>query len=119
MGATRLVSPYVVPGIKRELTDKFGVNDLFKVIEEVTGISKERMLVKTRVRSVVVARQIFFHFTRKYTKLSLTQIGSIFNQDHATVLHGIRQVKSLRDAKDKPFLEIFNQVNNIVEERLA
>jgi len=48
------------------------------------------MTKKTRKREYVVARRCFCYIANQYTKYSLATIGSVFNQDHATVLHAIK-----------------------------
>ncbi|WP_027370654.1 chromosomal replication initiator protein DnaA [Desulfovermiculus halophilus] len=48
---------------------------------------------KSRKRSIVSARNTAFYMARKYTSLSLKDIGSQFNRRHSTVLKGITNVE--------------------------
>lgn len=53
---------------------------------------------KTRKRDVVQARQVAMFLAKKYTKSSLSSIGSqIGNRDHATVLHACKTVRDLSE----------------------
>lgn len=47
----------------------------------------------TRKRPYVQMRQLAMYILREQTKLTLEQIGAIFNKDHATVLHACRQME--------------------------
>ena len=56
----------------------------------------ESLHSKTRKRNVVQARQLAMFFSKKYTKNSLSTIGSQIGQrDHATVLHACKTVENL------------------------
>lgn len=75
----------VFPGI--EIT----IDVIYTICSEVTG----QVHRKTRKRGVVQMRQLVFFFAKKYTCMSLSEIGLYFNQDHATVLHGIKTINDL------------------------
>lgn len=47
----------------------------------------------SRLRSVVLARQVAMHLAREHGH-SLIQIGSLFGRDHTTVLHACRRVEA-------------------------
>ncbi len=67
------------------------VTDYFKVkITEIKG--------KTRLREVVVPRQIAMFLAKEYTSLSLKAIGYHFGgRDHSTVIHAIQTINDLMD----------------------
>lgn len=44
----------------------------------------------TRIREYVYARCVFYMLARDLTPFPVTEIGSVFNKNHATVLHGIK-----------------------------
>lgn len=56
------------------------------------NIGIEDLKSRTRKRSVSFPRQIAMYLTRKYTDISLADIGGLYNRDHSTVLHAIRVV---------------------------
>lgn len=65
---------------------------------------------KSRRRDLVVFRQIIYYFARKHTTLSLKEIGKItFNQDHATVIHGVRMINDLISV-DKEYAKIVDEL---------
>lgn len=65
-----------------------------QAITEVTGLSKEELQSTTRKFKCVIARQIVFEYLIR-KQLSTSQIGKVFNRDHATVLHGVKQIRGL------------------------
>ncbi|NLN32446.1 MAG: chromosomal replication initiator protein DnaA [Flavobacteriaceae bacterium] len=71
----------------------------------------EQIQSKTRKRDVVQARQLAMFFAKKYTKASLSSIGSqIGKRDHATVLHACKTVKNLSET-DKVFRGYVEDLN--------
>lgn len=57
------------------------------------GLNKPQLDSKSRGRQVVQARNAIFYLARKYTELSLKDIGEVFNRKHSTVLKGIANVE--------------------------
>lgn len=65
---------------------------------------------KSRRRDLVVFRQMIYYFARKHTTLSLKEIGkTTFNQDHATVIHGVRMINDLISV-DKEYAKIVDEL---------
>jgi chromosomal replication initiator protein len=56
-------------------------------------LSKDQLASKSRKRNIVLARNLAFFLARKYTDLSLKDIGERFNRRHSTVLKGITNVE--------------------------
>jgi hypothetical protein len=69
--------------------------ELIKQIIEQDGLAN-----KNRKREIVHRRIYLFNKLRKdgYT---LKRIGSLFNMNHATILHGLKTYKNLTDVNDK------------------
>jgi chromosomal replication initiator protein len=81
------------------------VTDYFKIkITDIKG--------KTRLREVVVPRQIAMFLAKEYTSLSLKAIGYHFGgRDHSTVIHAIQTINDLMDI-DK---ELKSQIDDLKE----
>lgn len=59
------------------------------------SISEKELLGTSRLRRVLLPRQVAMYLTRELTTLSLPQIGAFFaDRDHTTVLHACRKVKA-------------------------
>lgn len=56
-------------------------------------ISTRELTSKTRQRQAVLARNMAYFLARRYTELSLKDIGDRFNRRHSTVLKGISNVE--------------------------
>ncbi|MGL4632674.1 MAG: chromosomal replication initiator protein DnaA, partial [Leadbetterella sp.] len=67
-----------------------------KIIEEVTqffNVKLSEIKGKSRLREVVMPRQIAMYLAKNYTEMSLKNIGYHFGgRDHSTVIHGIQTV---------------------------
>jgi len=68
---------------------------IIKEVAKYFGLTVEQVLAKGRLRENAMARFIAMFFIRKYCKLSWVKIGEYFLKDHATVIHGVRQVRNL------------------------
>jgi chromosomal replication initiator protein len=55
-------------------------------------VSPDDLQSRSRKRAIAYPRQIGMYLTRKMTKESLADIGSIYNRDHSTVLHAIKVI---------------------------
>ena len=89
--------------IKRDeyLRTKASIVRIIKAVAEANGL-----LSKTRKREIVYQRYYLYYLAKKLVKvnagdkISLTAIGNIFNKDHATILHGLREVEKLKQYED-------------------
>ena len=72
------------------------IDHIQQIIADYFDLDIESLHSKTRKRNVVQARQLAMFFSKKYTKSSLSTIGSQIGQrDHATVLHACKTVENL------------------------
>lgn len=68
---------------------------------------------KTRLREVVICRQMIHYILEKHTSMSLQSIGlKIGDRDHATVLHSKRTILNLMDT-DRGFKEHVQKIESI------
>jgi chromosomal replication initiator protein len=58
-------------------------------------LDKEQMMSESRKREHVMARQAVMYVARKRLKNKLQYIADYFGNNHATVIHGCRQVENL------------------------
>ena len=66
------------------------------------GIEEIILKSPTRKKEVVIPRQVAMYCIKKYTHLGLKEVGTMFNRDHATVLHAINAIQNLMDT-DKEY----------------
>ena len=68
----------------------------WSALEDVTcsvlGIESQKLYTPTRRRDIVTARQVIFFLIRPCYMQSYESIGKHYGKDHATVMHGLKQV---------------------------
>jgi chromosomal replication initiator protein len=75
-----------VPGT---LSAKAGIEDLIRRVCANFGLDASQLHSRSRRRAYVVARNVTFFLARKYTDMSLQEIGDYFGRRHSTVIKGI------------------------------
>jgi len=63
-----------------------------EVVSSQFRVSIDELVSRSRKQAVSFPRQIGMYLTRKYTEESLSNIGSLYNRDHSTVLYAIKTV---------------------------
>jgi hypothetical protein len=105
--------------IKKFIKSPFDLGDsldsIFKQVCHKANLSIDVVKSKTRKRSIVEARQIYFKRAREITKKSLWEIGAYLNKDHSTVLHGIKTINSVPELKNR-YDKYFPKPNQIITE---
>ena len=73
------------------------------------GISVEELTGTSRVKAIIVPRQIAMYLCRQLTDRSLPAISKPFNKDHTTVMHNVDKIAKLI-AEDRT---VYSQVNEL------
>jgi chromosomal replication initiator protein len=95
-----------VKNVKKEISIDF----IQKIVSDYFQLDVVTLQSKTRKRHVVQARQLAMFFAKKYTKASLSNIGSqIGDRDHATVLHACKTIENLAST-DKEFKKYVDDI---------
>ncbi len=67
----------------------------------------------TNKRAYVTARYAVYYVLRQKTPYSFSRIGKVFNQDHATVMHGVNTISNLLEQPhDEYYRKIHYFINN-------
>lgn len=69
------------------------VDEIFEVVESITGVSRKMLVSTNRKRFIVDARKIFVNVLRNHMKLTCFQIGGIIGKDHSSIVHYDRMHK--------------------------
>ncbi len=96
--ADLLHDPVTTDLVKKVIYDLVG--DLIKInsdsilsfICDQFKVTKDDLQSRSRQQAIAFPRQVAMYLTRKHTDLSLSNIGRIYNRDHATVLYAIKAV---------------------------
>lgn len=94
----KLVLRNFVNEINKEITPEV----IQRIVAEYFSLEVEKLQSSTRVRQVVIARQISMFLVKEYTDKSLKAIGNMFGgRDHSTVLYSIKTVQDLMETDDE------------------
>ena len=69
-----------------------------------------RINIKSRKRSIVYGRAIYFKICKDRTNLSLSKIGQTLNLNHATVLHSLNKIFPTFELYNPEYMEIYNRI---------
>lgn len=67
---------------------------ILKAVSEVTNISEEDIISKSRLKEHVTARHLYCYFALKKTNKTLSVVGKFINRNHASIIHGSNKVKN-------------------------
>ena len=111
---------FIIPSIPKQTMKELKENTANRIINIVCQeaseygmgeITPEMIKVKNRKSNYLLGRQLSIYFINKYIKsLSLTQVGALFGQDHATVIHTKKKVSNLYDTERK-YRELVEKIN--------
>ena len=108
--------------LAKQMIDKFvqstdheiSIDYIQKVVCDYFKVPVSEIFSASRKRTIVQARQVSMYFVKKYTELSLAQIGTeCGDKDHATVLHACRTVENMK-ATEKVFKEQLEDIDKIL-----
>ena len=85
-------------------------NDLETIKNYVNVYLQIDITKESRKRPVVYGRAIYYQLCRNFTTHSLSQIGSVVNKDHASVLHGLKTFKNFKEWNENLLLQIYHQI---------
>ncbi len=92
------MAKFRVKSIVEESQKVISIDKIIDVVTEFFKIKVTEIKGKTRLREVVVPRQIAMYLAKEYTPLSLKAIGYHFGgRDHSTVIHAIQTANDLID----------------------
>jgi chromosomal replication initiation ATPase DnaA len=104
--------------LKREVAPKRTYNqsneDVIQKAADFVGCSVTDLKGKWRLHEIVIARHILFYYFRYEKGLKLMEISRLFNRDHSTVVHAIKNVHNyLSSEKMYPKEnQLFNYLKN-------
>jgi chromosomal replication initiation ATPase DnaA len=91
-------------------SNKSKVRTIIKVYQMRTGINVSE---KSRIQSVVTARQCLFFILRQKYKMKFATIGWLADKNHATIIHANKNVRSLLDIRDPYTIDSLEQWTSV------
>jgi chromosomal replication initiator protein len=74
---------------------------IMKRVAAAFSVTQKELLGPSRLRRVLLPRQVAMSLARELSGLSLPRIGAAFGRDHTTVLHACRKVEETMEANDQ------------------
>lgn len=94
---------------------EFTIEHIQKLVCEQLNVPYDRLMLRTRKREIVQARQITMYLAKLYTKTSLKTIGEHFGGfDHTTVIHSCSAVENLIESSTE-FREQMDRLKHRVQ----
>lgn len=92
------LAKYRIKSLVEESQKAISIDKIIDVVTSHFNIKVADIKGKTRLREVVLPRQIAMFLTKEYTELSLKAIGYHFGgRDHSTVIHAIQTINDLQN----------------------
>ena len=123
MAQSSLNRKTITVNLAKQMIDKFVQNTIHeisidyiqKVVCDYFNIPVYQMLSNSRKGEIVLVRHTSMYFAKKYTNLSLAQIGARSgDKDHATVLHACRSVENQKSTNAKYAADL-NNIDKILK----
>ncbi|MDR4504766.1 MAG: chromosomal replication initiator protein DnaA [Candidatus Scalindua sp.] len=87
-----------------------GIEDILRTVTRHFNIQISQILSRRKFKSITLPRQIAMYLARKFTNLSLKEIGGYLGgRDHTTVMHANEKIKKLQKT-DRNFSVILRKI---------
>jgi len=101
------LAKYRIKSLVEESQKAISIDKIIDVVTAHFNIKVSDIKGKTRLREVVLPRQIAMYLTKEFTELSLKTIGYHFGgRDHSTVIHAIQTINDLQNQDRELLLHI-------------
>ena len=86
----------IITGFSKQKLN-IGIEKILNTVTKHYGVQLSQLHSKRRLKSITLPRQIAMHLARKFTNLSLGEIGGYMGgRDHTTVMHADDKIKKLK-----------------------
>ncbi|GAX61675.1 chromosomal replication initiator protein DnaA [Candidatus Scalindua japonica] len=86
----------IIKGFSKQRHD-IGIEKILNTVTKHYGLQLSQLHSKRKLKSITLPRQIAMHLARKFTSLSLGEIGGYMGgRDHTTVMHADDKIKKLK-----------------------
>lgn len=85
MGASE-ISYFAMPGLNHR---EVRFEQVIRTVCEIMKADRVKLITPNRSKNLVFARNMCYFIFRRYFSMTLKEIGSEFERDHTTIIHGI------------------------------
>lgn len=112
----------IISHYKRGLPKEYFTNEKVKfminLICENFNTSFLDVLKQDRNEKVLLTRQVAIYLLRKYTKKSYTELGKLFERNHATCIHSVKVIKNYLDV-DKQLIYKIKDIETQIQQYIS
>ena len=90
--------------------------EIIELISQKTGVSITKMKGRQRYSDYVLARHTAMFFINKSCFESLLATGKIFNRDHTSVIHAIRNVRNMIEGGHTKYIELVQSISDTIKQ---
>ena len=112
------MSYWTQPAMKERLDIKQQTQAAQNIISKVAkfyGLTSDEILGRCRERRLIKARFISIYFIKQKTEFTLVTIGKIFNRDHASIIHALKTIQTVKELHyETDLLEDLKKLSNII-----
>jgi chromosomal replication initiator protein len=98
--------------ITKKINQNLDTSSLILKVCDYYEITLDQLMSKSRLRKIADARNTLYFILHKCYKLTCTEVGKMFNKNHATILSGSTKIEGFMRF-DKVFRIKINQLINI------
>lgn len=118
---TKIKTVYKIVGdIQQSALDADAVivqpQEIIELISQKTGVSITKMKGRQRYSDYVLARHTAMFFINKSCFESLLATGKIFNRDHTSVIHAIRNVRNMIEGGHTKYIELVQSISDTIKQ---
>ena len=82
---------------KEKSRKKLTIEEVQNCVARKYGVTIKQILSPERTQSIVTPRQLSMYISRLFTTRSLPEIAKQFEKSHATIIHGVKNIKNRLD----------------------
>jgi chromosomal replication initiation ATPase DnaA len=112
------MNPYTYAGLitSARKENKVTIQHLYRIIEQVTGVTEKQIKNQDRHKHIVHARKIVGYFCRQELGLTTTECGNIISRDHSTIIYYLSDAEGLFKY-DPIFKNKYDKVLKLMEDK--
>ena len=82
------------------------------ILQRVLFHTGQDIRIKSRIQHLLYCRFMYYALCRELTKLSLSELGTTLNQNHATVLHAVKQFHNFGIWGLVDYIKIYDKIKS-------
>lgn len=70
------------------------MKEIIEIVANYYGLWQGKIFMKSRIREIMIPRQVAHYVLRRHSKFNLKEISGYFGINHATVIHSVKTVEN-------------------------